>query len=155
MLLHLQLARSSLFCKGQSFTRLFRASPLQRGLEEFYDTKSHLRVNENPVAGRAWEASELRRKSFTDLHKLWYVLLKERNALLTESTRARRFNMRIKYPQRKTAVRKSMGRIKQVGLECCRRICPGQKSLAGTRRKARSISRGSCWSSRCRVDAIP
>lgn len=112
MLPLLRLARSSV---GQSLTRLFRTSPLRRGLEEFYDTKNHLRVNENPVAGRAWEASELRRKSFTDLHKLWYVLLKERNALLTESTRARRFNMRIKYPQRKTAVRKSMGRIKQVG----------------------------------------
>jgi len=71
-------------------------------------------VNSNPIAGRAWEAAELRRKSFTDLHKLWYVLYKERNVLLTESTRARQYNMRIKNPKRKESVRKSMGRIKQV-----------------------------------------
>ncbi|KAJ8602981.1 hypothetical protein CTAYLR_001490 [Chrysophaeum taylorii] len=90
------------------------SSATRRGLEEFYDTRHHLRPNENPIYGRAWEASELRRKSFGDLHKLWYVLYKERNVLLTETARARRFNMRIKAPQRKTAVRKAMARIKQV-----------------------------------------
>ena len=41
-------------------------------------------------------------------------MYKERNVLLTESARARRNGMRLKYPQRKAAVRKSMARIKQV-----------------------------------------
>ena len=92
----------------------FRASGPRRGLEEFYDARHRSKVPEDFGGGRAWEASELRRKSFDDLHKLWYVLYKERNVLLTESARARRNVMRIKHPQRKTAVKLSMARIKQV-----------------------------------------
>jgi large subunit ribosomal protein L47 len=43
--------------------------------------------------GRSWTAAELRRKSFKDLHTLWYVLLRERNLLATQRHEAGRLNI--------------------------------------------------------------
>ncbi|OQS00150.1 mitochondrial 39-S ribosomal protein L47 [Thraustotheca clavata] len=67
-----------------------------------------------PVVGGDWKAWMLRNKSTEDLHKLWYVLLKERNALLTEQAECRARNMVFPNPFRKSKVRKSMARIKLV-----------------------------------------
>lgn len=40
--------------------------------------------DELPTDSRAWTLPELRRKSFEDLHKIWYLTLKERNVLARE-----------------------------------------------------------------------
>lgn len=69
---------------------------------------------EYPIAGRSWKASELRLKSFEDLHKLWFVLQKERNMLLSERAMAKSMGERMKAPARMLKVRKSMARIKVV-----------------------------------------
>ena len=58
------------------------------GFEEFFDQKE--KPGDEIVTGRSWTAADLRRKSFDDLHKLWFVLYKERNLLLSERERQRR-----------------------------------------------------------------
>eukprot|EP00565_Helicotheca_tamesis_P009371 CAMPEP_0185736546 /NCGR_PEP_ID=MMETSP1171-20130828/28192_1 /TAXON_ID=374046 /ORGANISM="Helicotheca tamensis, Strain CCMP826" /LENGTH=195 /DNA_ID=CAMNT_0028407197 /DNA_START=171 /DNA_END=758 /DNA_ORIENTATION=+ len=66
------------------------------------------------MVGRSWTVKELRRKSFEDLHSLWFVLYKEWNMLLTEANLSRRKGIVFPQPDRKRKVKKSMGAIKQV-----------------------------------------
>ncbi|KAM8703659.1 hypothetical protein ACLKA7_008308 [Drosophila subpalustris] len=54
----------------------------QERLMEFFDDPKHWSETEVKV-GRAWKTDELRIKSNKELHQLWYILLKERNMLLT------------------------------------------------------------------------
>lgn len=67
---HQQVAKFSLF------TSRF-------GLMEFFDDKKNWTEMVKIKHGRAWRVDELRLKSNVELHKLWYILLKERNMLLT------------------------------------------------------------------------
>ncbi|VEU19670.1 DEKNAAC100621 [Brettanomyces naardenensis] len=55
-------------------------------LWQFFSHKKFVRNPEEvSFTGRSWTVQELRRKSFDDLHSLWYVCLKERNRLYREA----------------------------------------------------------------------
>ncbi|XP_052183489.1 uncharacterized protein LOC127795692 isoform X1 [Diospyros lotus] len=83
-------------------------------LEEFFEADRSPDDDKPVVYGRSWKASELRLKSWDDLHKLWYVLLKEKNMLMTQRQMLYAQNLKFSNPERIPKVRKSMCRIKQV-----------------------------------------
>mmetsp|Transcript_23389 Transcript_23389/g.55436 ORF Transcript_23389/g.55436 Transcript_23389/m.55436 type:complete len:225 (+) Transcript_23389:34-708(+) len=104
--------------RGYSSTTLISSSmpttsTYSNPLDQFRDTiDRQTRMTEK--VGRSWSAKELRRKSYDDLHKLWYVLYKERNMLLTEKQLSRRRQLVFPQPERLYKVQKSMGAIRQV-----------------------------------------
>mmetsp|Transcript_9764 Transcript_9764/g.13773 ORF Transcript_9764/g.13773 Transcript_9764/m.13773 type:complete len:162 (-) Transcript_9764:301-786(-) len=111
---------SSLWCQSISVpavqnTRWIASSttPLQMPLDEFRDSASREQRMKETV-GRAWSVKELRRKSFDDLHKLWFVLYKEKNMLITEANLSRRRGILFPQSSRRQKVKKSMGAIKVV-----------------------------------------
>ncbi|XP_008799119.2 39S ribosomal protein L47, mitochondrial [Phoenix dactylifera] len=90
------------------------AKKLHNPLQEFFEVDRRTDDEKPVVYGRSWKASELRLKSWDDLHKLWYVLLKEKNMLMTQRQMLNAQNLRFPNPERIPKVRKSMCRIKHV-----------------------------------------
>lgn len=79
--------------KSQGLSIRAPIAPTARNLEvsddhplwQFFHDKKYLReYTELDSVGRPWTIPELRRKSFEDLHSLWYSCLKERNVLARE-----------------------------------------------------------------------
>ncbi|OZJ06687.1 hypothetical protein BZG36_00383 [Bifiguratus adelaidae] len=98
-----------------SLVRAFSSSACRASLAQFFEAGQALPPQ--TYTGRAWRASELRQKSFDDLHKLWYVLLKERNRLATQNEEARRLGITKQMWTNRGRVKKcqkSMARIKFV-----------------------------------------
>ena len=85
-----------------------------RGLEEFRSAVQLSKGGKEVPVGGDWKAWMLREKNTDDLHKLWFVLLKERNALLTENATCKRRGQEMTQPDRWVKVKKSMARIKFV-----------------------------------------
>ncbi|CAH0558195.1 unnamed protein product [Brassicogethes aeneus] len=96
-------------CKLRSLS----TTPCRRELMEFFDDEKNWGVQE-VKSGRSWKSDELRLKSNTDLHKLWYVLLKERNMLLTMEEECKKETRLFPSPERLDKVEDSMKNLETV-----------------------------------------
>ncbi|KAL7034581.1 hypothetical protein ACKWTF_008015 [Chironomus riparius] len=82
-------------------------------LMEFFDVPKNW--NENEVKhGRSWNLAELRIKSNSDLHKIWFILLKELNMLKTMEHEYKREWKWWASPERIDKVQDSMKNIETV-----------------------------------------
>ncbi|XP_051987089.1 39S ribosomal protein L47, mitochondrial [Xyrauchen texanus] len=99
--------------RSPMYSRALHTSCGRKGLEEFFDLQENW--GETTVkSGAPWTAKQLRSKSNEDLHKLWYVLLKEKNMLLTIEQEAKRQCVQMPSPERIKKVERSMKRLDTV-----------------------------------------
>ncbi|XP_073482369.1 large ribosomal subunit protein uL29m [Aquarana catesbeiana] len=94
----------------------FHSSAARRGLEEFFDDPNNW-GEKSVKSGDAWTINQLRGKSSEDLHKLWYVLLKEKNMLLTLEQESKRQRVTMPGTNRLYKVTKSMENLDKVVTE--------------------------------------
>ncbi|KTG32087.1 hypothetical protein cypCar_00009208 [Cyprinus carpio] len=93
--------------------RAVHTSCVRKGLEEFFDLPENW-GEQTVKSGAPWTAKQLRVKSNEDLHKLWYVFLKEKNMLLTLEQEAKRQRLPMPSPERLKKVERSMKRLDTV-----------------------------------------
>jgi len=96
-----------------SSIRSISTTSARNDLMEFFDDSKNWDANE-VKSGRSWKKEELRLKSNTDLHKLWYVLLKEKNMLLTMEHQAKEDTRLFPSPERLDKVEDSMENLEAV-----------------------------------------
>ena len=74
--------------EAQRLYRMQASRSTNDELASFVEYEDDVTEIEKRKVGRAWRIDELRLKSHDDLHKLWYVLLKEKNKLKSEQLMA-------------------------------------------------------------------
>lgn len=101
--------------KLNTFTsaRSLMSSSRRYSLEEFFDDPKNFGAT-TVKSGRPWRIDELRLKSNSDLHKLWFVLYKERNMLYTMKEAAKDESETFPSPERIDKVEESMANLENV-----------------------------------------
>ena len=117
---------------------LFETSPMK----EFFEDKENWSKSEINV-GRSWRKDDLRVKSNSDLHKLWYVLLKERNMLLTMAE-IYKFSL-TPSPERIYKVEESMKNLEDVVRERNKAYFELETGETGERRCKYELTRIGLW----------
>lgn len=81
--------------------------------KEFFDDPKN--YGETKIrCGRSWRTDELRLKSNSDLHKLWFILYKERNMLYTMQEACKEEKELFPSPERIDKVEESMANLEEV-----------------------------------------
>lgn len=91
----------------------FSTTQPRTDIMEFLDNKKNWGEKE-VKHGRAWTKDELRIKSSSDLHQIWYVLLKEQNMLMTMEHEYKRLGKYFPSPERIDKVQISMENLEDV-----------------------------------------
>lgn len=93
---------------------IFRDNNKLQAFTDFYLKKTAEEKNMKVSQGRAWDANELRIKSSEDLHKLWYLLLKEKNAILSDNKLKKKIHGTQGPQGRMRKVRQTMAKIQTI-----------------------------------------
>jgi len=103
-----------------------------RDLGQFFEDEK-FRGEDKIRVGRSWRKDELRLKNNIDLHKLWYVLLKERNMLLTMEDAYKEEYVAMPNPERIDKVEESMENLEDVVRERNRAYYELEVGITGER----------------------
>jgi len=131
---HQSTASTFIGLKYVKNTSPLHTSSVRLDLSEFFETERN-RGETKVRVGREWKTDELRLKSNEDLHKLWFILLKERNMLLTMQHAYQEDYVAMPNPERIDKVEMSMENLEEVVRERNRAFHNLEVGISGERER--------------------